>query len=195
MERELKIVLTVFLTYLIFGLTSYFQTGSLITPIFLTKIILVVLAFVFLLLNLRQQQFWILIYCLLAFISYAMTDDFVLGYLSQKIAGLEEIFAENTGLSWLAFGIFFSFLFTSVAFLWFKKKNTLISVLLFADLIFCLSLFFFDSGWVQEISIKVFFITFFMVGQNDSDVKNKTLRVLSYLFFSLVLLESFEYFI
>jgi hypothetical protein len=195
MERELKIVILVFLTYLVFGLTSFFQTGSLITPIFLTKIILVILALIFLLMNLKEQNNWILLYALIAFTAFAFTDDFVISYLSQKIDGFEKLFTETEFYNWLSFFLFFSFLFYSVLFYWLKKKNKVISIFLLGDLTLCLSLFFTDLGWVQEISIKVFFLTFFIASQSDSEVKNKTLRVLSYLFFGLVLLESFEYFI
>jgi hypothetical protein len=195
MERELKIVVLVFLTYLIFGLTSFFQTGSLITPIFLTKIILVILTLIFLWMNRKEQNNWILFFALIGFTAFAFTDDFVITYLSQKITGLEKLFTETDLLNWLSFCLFFGFLFYSVLFFWLKKKNKAISVFLFFDLIFCLLLFFTDLDWVQEISIKVFFLTFFIASQSDFEVKNKTLRVLSYLFFGLVLLESFEYFI
>jgi hypothetical protein len=195
MERELKIVVLVFLTYLIFGLTSFFQTGSLITPIFLTKVILVILALIFLLMNLKEQHYWILVYALIGFTAFAFTDDFVISYLSQKISGFEKLFTETDLFNWLSFALFFSFLFFAILFFWIKKKNKVISIFLFVDLIFCLSLFFTDLGWVQEISIKVFFLTFFIASQSDFEVKNKTLRVLSYLFLGLFLLESFEYFI
>lgn len=195
MERELKIVITVFLTYLIFGLTTFFQTGSLITPIILTKIILVLLAFIFLLMNLKEQHYWILVYALFGFIAFASTDDFVLSYLSKEIDGFELFFTETNFFNWLSFFVFFSFLFTAILFFWIKKKNKRISLFLLGDLLLCLFLFFTDLGWVQEVSIKVFFLVFFIACQSDFDVKNKTLRVLSYLFLGLVLLESFEYFI
>lgn len=195
MERELKIVVLVFLTYLIFGLTSFFQTGSLITPIFLTKVILVLLALIFLLMNLKEQNNWILLYALIGFTAFAFTDDFVISYLAQKIDGFEKLFTETDLYNWLSFCLFFSFLFYSVLFYWLKKKNKAISIFLLADLMVCLLLFFTDLGWIQEIIIKVFFLTFFIASQSDFEVKNKTLRVLSYLFFGLVLLESFEYFV
>lgn len=195
MERELKLVILVFLTYLIFGLTSFFQTGSLITPIFLTKVILVILSLIFLLMNLKQQDFWILLYALIGFGAFAFTDDFVISYLSQKIIGFEELFTETDFYNWVSFCVFFSFLFYAILFFWIKKKNKLVSFFLLGDLIFCLLLFFTDLGWIQEISIKVFFLTFFIACQSDFELKNKTLRVLSYLFLGLVLLESFEYFI
>jgi hypothetical protein len=195
MERELKIVVIVFLTYLIFGLTTFFQTGSLITPIILTKIILVLLAFIFLLMNLKEQDYWILVYALFGFIAFASTDDFVISYLSKKIDGFELFFTETNFFNWLSFFVFFSFLFAAILFFWIKKKNKSVSLFLLGDLLLCLFLFFTDLGWVQEVSIKVFFLVFFVACQSDFDVKNKTLRVLSYLFLGLVLLESFEYFI
>ena len=195
MERELKIVVLVFLTYLIFGLTSFFQTGSLITPIFLTKVILVLLTLIFLIMNVKEESSWILICALIGFTSFAFTDDFVISYIAQKIEGFEKLFTESDLFNWLSFCFFFGFLFISILFYWLKKKNRGISVFLFFDLIFCLLLFFTDLGWVQEISVKVFFLTFFIASQSDFEVKNKTLRVLSYLFLGLFLLESFEYFI
>ncbi|MBK9592615.1 MAG: hypothetical protein IPO32_14335 [Crocinitomicaceae bacterium] len=84
MERELKIVVLVFLTYLIFGLTSFFQTGSLITPIFLTKVILVILALIFLLMNLKEQNHWILLYALIGFTAFALQTILSLAILHKK---------------------------------------------------------------------------------------------------------------
>ena len=114
---------------------------------------------------------------------------------TELLLNHEKLFTETDLYNWLSFCLFFSFLFYSVLFYWLKKKNKAISIFLLADLTLCLLLFFTDLGWIQEISIKVFFLTFFIASQSDFDVKNKTLRVLSYLFFGLVLLESFEYFI
>lgn len=195
MERELKIVLTVFLTYLIFGLTSYFQTGSLITPIFLTKITLVILSVIFIFINFKNQDLWILTGASIALLSYAFTDDFVISYLNQKIPGFGSCFTTNNFWNWISFSVFFCFLFLSVFFLYSKTKNRIVFIFLISALIICLLLFFTNSGWIQEIMIKVFFLTYFIFCQQDSDLKNKTLRVLSYLYLGLILLESFEYFI
>jgi hypothetical protein len=196
MERELKIILTIFLTYLIFGITTWFQTGSLITPIFLNKIILVCLSILFVGMNLKIPHLWILILYTFALLAYALTDDFIIGLLDRLLKSESAlIFVQSDLIAVISFIIFFLFLFCSVYFFYRQTGSKIPSLLLLLILVSCLSLFFTSFQILQEILIKLFFLIYFFIGQRDYTLNNKFLRLLSYQFLGLVLLESFEYFV
>src|SRR5688572_19613773 len=121
MERELKIVLSVFLVYLMYGITSLFDTQVLVTPVFLTSPIFVILAGIFAITNRKEKNSYILLLYLIAFICFALVDDFVIGFLTRFLGtGVFDILT-LPGFGLFAFVVFFSFLLFSV---WFFYNQT-----------------------------------------------------------------------
>ncbi|MBK7128998.1 MAG: hypothetical protein IPM74_03300 [Crocinitomicaceae bacterium] len=195
MERELRIVVIVFLTYLIFGLTTYFQSGSLIAPLILTKPILLILAMIFLVLNFSQRNKWLLIFYLFALTAYAITDEFILSWIERDVSSAFAEISRSTFFSWLTFLVFFVFLIISVFYQYKILQKPFIFFLELILILACFCFLFTSLSLVQEIFIKGFFILYIIASNLDAGLNDKILRVMSYQYLCLVLLESFEYFI
>lgn len=194
MERELKIVVSVFLVYFIYGLTSFTQSGAFITPFFLSPLLFVSLALAFLVMNTKMPKAYILILHLIALTCFALVDEFVISIINRYIG--EEVAAtfKSDHFALVAFLIFFSYLLFCIAFFYRLTGNKLMTVVLFSTLCAVISLFFTDLFFWQELGFQLFCLLFYVVGQRGFDLKNKTLRVVSYQMLLISLLESFEYF-
>lgn len=195
MERELRIVIIVFLTYLIFGLTTYFQSGSLIAPLILTKPILLILAMFFIVMNYSQKNKWLLIFYLFALTAYTMTDEFILSWLERDISPSFAQISRSTFFSWLTFLVYFIFLIISAFYQNKILKKTSFLLLELILILGCLCFLFTSLSLIQEIFIKGFFMMYIIGSNRDAGLNDKILRILSYQYLCLVLLESFEYFI
>lgn len=196
MERELRIVVIVFLTYLIFGISSWFSTGSLVTPVFLTKPVLLVVALVIWGINIREVKSWVLVYWITALICLALTDDFVLSWLYLRLG--VDVMGDPEQSWWIlltTFVFFYSFLVFSVVF-FARQVKVNWQIIFLAGCLF-LSLAFFLTQWslAREISIQLFLTSYFIFSQRCSGLTDKVLRLISYQFLLLFLLESFEYFV
>lgn len=195
MERELKIIFTVFLTFLIFGFTSLFQSGSFVTPVFFIKPILFLLAIIFFLLNLKSHDKWILGMYVLAIGAYLLTDAFVLSFIHEKVSVRWAQHLESEFVSVLTLFAFFGFLFLAAYYFFKMKRNNWVTGFLFVTLAACFVLVIFTPYFIlQEILIKLYLLVYFIFGQSEFNLKDKSLRVLSYQFGAIVFLESFEYF-
>jgi len=196
MEKELKIVFSVFLVFFIYALTSFFNSGLFLAPYFFAKIMLVIVSLIFALINFNSSKNFLLWLYFIATSLFAITDENTIGFLNYIFNTL--IFEElSNSLLFLVFSFTFYFCFHLIAILFYylSSKQKLISLSLLVILIFALLLIFINESFLATISLSVFFITFFIFAQRDSDVRNKTLRVISYQYLLLVLLGMFEYFI
>ncbi|MBI3134776.1 MAG: hypothetical protein HYZ14_08900 [Bacteroidetes bacterium] len=194
MERELKLVISFFLIYLVYGITSLVNTQTLIAPVFLSPFIFVSLAVFFAILNRKQKQHYALILYAVAFTFFALTDEFVMGLLTRAFGSPAYELLTTTAAGILTFLVFFGFLAFAVYFFYRNTKQKIVSVVLFSTLSACILLFFTDYFLLQELCFQFFCLTFFIFGQRGSELKNKVLRVMSYQFLLVSLLESFEYF-
>jgi hypothetical protein len=196
MERELKIVLSVFLTFFLYALSTYFSSGSFLAPFFLSKLCLVAVAVIMAVMNIRTPKSIILWCYVITTALFAITDEFTLQFLDYKMdtTYLEELTSNNDFL-FASFAIYLGFYFFSVVFYLKSHKKIFQASLLFLLLTgFLLSLFI-DLTVLRHVSIHLFFILFFVFAQGDSDLKNKTLRVIAYQYLLIPLLQSFEYFV
>lgn len=195
MEKELKIVLSVFLFYFIFGLTQIFKTQAFITPVFLTSFILVFCSLLFWLMNLKEQRPWLLLIMLGIQTSWAFSDVFFTSFISQHLPALTEtVNSKTTGL--ISLSIFYLLNFTVVYFLFrLKERKLIVLLILCALLVFSVVLVLINLPLLFKLSLIIFSIVFFYFGQTGSTVETKTLRVVSYQFLLLGLLQSFEYFL
>jgi len=195
MERELKIVFSIFLVYLMYGIASFVDTRTLITPIFLTSTIFVIVALIFAIINRSYPKSYALILYVVAFIAFALVDDFVIGFIGRFFG--PDIYRFLTGnlFGFFAFLIFFGFLFFTVWFLYVQTRKTPAALMLLGILSACIILFFTPFFVLQEVSIQLFCLFYFIFGQRGSEPENKVLRVIAYQFLLFSLLESFEYFL
>ena len=132
MERELKIVLSCFLVYLMYGIASLVDTQVLVTPVFLTSSIFFILAVVFAITNRKNPHSYVLILYAIAFLLFALVDDFVIGFMTRLFGAPVYDFLTQHFFGFFAFLVFFGFLLFSV---WFfynqtRKKNIALALLL-----------------------------------------------------------------
>jgi hypothetical protein len=196
MERELKIVLSVFLAFFIYALTTWFNSGEFLAPFPFAKICLVIVALLFVVLNMRTPKYAILWLYLVCTLLFALTDEFTVQYLDYKtgLTFFNEL-ASNYAFLVTSFLVFIGFLYFSVIFYVQTHKKPVQTSLLFLLLTGFILSFFIDLTVLRHILIHLFFILFFVFSQGDSDLKNKTLRVIAYQYLLIPLLQSFEYFI
>jgi len=196
MERELKIVFSVFLVFFIFALSSLFNTGTFLAPFFLSKLILVLVALVIAIINLGASKEYLLWFYFLAALAFALTDDFTISFLDQYFdtTYFDDLSGSRLFLI-LSLIFYFGFHFSSVLLYYLSRKQKLISFGLLIFLILSIFLIFTDRPIFGTIGFSIFFLAFFIVAQRDSELKNKTLRVISYQYLLIVLLGAFEYFI
>ena len=196
MERELKIVFSVFLVFFIFALTTFFNSGSFLAPFPFGKITLVIVALILAALNLSAGKGYLLWFYFLASLVFALTDEFTVLFLDNYFN--TTYFDELSGSLFflvLSFILYFGFHFCAILLYYISWKKKFVSLILLILLVLSILLIFTDWPIYGSISFSLFFLLFFIVGQRDSELKNKTLRVISYQYLLIVLLGSFEYFI
>ena len=218
MERELKIVLSVFLAYFIYALTTYLNSGSFLAPFFMTKLVLAVVAIVIAAINLRVKtslpgsgnqlidhpdkkafitpKAAILSIYAIIMVLFALTDDLTIQLLDYwtKNTAFDRI-GSSTIFLVCSFVLYLGFLVFSVILFYRSLHQSIITGVLFLLLSGFVLSFFWDLTVLRAISLHLFFILFFVFGQRDSDLKNKALRVIAYQYLLCTLLQSFEYFI
>lgn len=195
MERELRIVISLFLVYLLYGFASLFQTGVLVTPIFLTPFVLIASAFSFALMNRKLPHVRLLFFSAIAFLFFALADEFIISLLTRAAGQKTGDFLHSRACGIVTFMLFFAYLFYSIWFLYRTTGQKLVAGVLFCILSACITSFFTDYYLFQEISIQFFCLFYFAVGQSGHHLENKVLRVISYQFLLFSLLEAFEYFL
>ena len=196
MEKELKIVFSVFLVFFIYALTTFFNSGSFLAPFFFAKLTLVIVSLIFAFININTPKQFLLWFYVIATALFAITDENTIGFLNFFF---NSTFFDDLSHSMLflaiSFIFYFCFHFTAIFLFYFSSKKKSVSFALVVLLATSLLMFFFTEFFLATISISIFFFLFFIVAQRDSELKNKTLRVISYQYLLLVLLGTFEYFI
>jgi len=197
MERELKISVSIFLVFFIFGLTSYFNSGSFATPVFMQHFIYVPLAVLFYLMNLKSKHSYILllyaVVCALAF----LLDEFSQQYLANKMeSNVLYNLTKSTSFSIIFLIVYFGFFVFQMFYLLNKTKHYVVfsvQAILLIITIYALSnedLFFYSAmTFSGHLLLYVFAANKFM--KSDS----KVVSVLSAQFTLLFLLQICQYFV
>jgi hypothetical protein len=194
MYRELKIVVSVFLLFIIYGLSSFFSLGAFVTPYFFSKLILVIVSLLFFLLNFRVKKSYFLFFAFINMVCFALIDDFTVQFLSERfqLAFLLP-FVNSLGFAYFSFGVFVGFY--SLAMVFFhqaiQKKWLIISlILLFMATIL---LFIVKVPYLQEIIFGTYLLVFFIAVNRFNLLEKNVLTILSSLFLLQFLLEIFKY--
>ena len=124
MFRELRIAFLIVLIYVIYGLTSLFSLGDFVTPFFLSKLILVVVSFLFLVLNYKLPQRLFLLFAFLAMCSLAISDAYTI-YLITKSGYYATLFnfLTNTTVLYVSFALYFVFFYVAIFLHYYHLKN------------------------------------------------------------------------
>lgn len=194
MYRELKIVVSVFLLFIIYGLSSFFSLGAFVTPYFFSKLILVIVSLLFFLLNFRVKKSYFLFFAFINMVCLALIDDFTVQFLSERfqLAFLLP-FVNSLGFAYFSFGVFVGFY--SLALVFFdqaiqKKWLTISLILLFMATIL---LFIVKVPYLQEIIFGTYLLVFFIAVNRFNLLEKNVLTILSSLFLLQFLLEIFKY--
>lgn len=197
MDKELKIVVSVFLVFAIYGLTSFFQSGIFATPVFLNQLVLLVVAITFYLLNSKQTQGLILLAYVGVQVYTCLIDGFTVSYLAQKfesnsIIELSDNIIFNIGFI-LVFAVFWIFAIYKT---WTINKSIVFTLLQLSSLILGLCFFFFfDLHLIGNLLFMFFTILWIWSHNKNQEKEHHVLNVLSYQLLLMVLLEGMEYFL
>lgn len=195
MDKELKIVVSIFLVYFIFGLGSFFNSGSFITPIFLNQLTLLIVAAAFFFMNLKLKHSIILCTYLIIEILSTFIDGFSANYLAQKM-NLPFILKINQSFSFAIFYLFIFFGFFIFITLYLYRFSRMKWVLISQLLLIATTLFLFSIdgySWLRDTFFFVFLLGFYLVVNRFLKENNQLLSLMSYQFLLLFLLESLEY--
>ena len=197
MDKELKIAVTIFLVFLVFGIASFFNLGSFATPVFMNQFIFVIVAVSFFIMNLKAPNSWVLaIYIIICFFGLVI-DEFSMGYLAEKYKNnvfLELSRSTTFSISFLV--VYFGFYVFSTILLFSNTKNKgilFIQLLLIIATIFCLGLN--DLPYLSPVLFSLFLLTYIYSVNSLLTRDDKVLSVLSYQYFLFLVLEGLEYFL
>lgn len=194
MFRELRIAVIIVLIYVIYGLTSFFSLGDFVTPFFLTKLILVVVSFVFLVLNWRVDGKIYLLLAFLSALSLAAADSFSINLITKS--GQREFLyqvLQSRAVLVGSFFVFFGFYYTSLYLFQNQLKKWRITLLLFSLLTTSLIGLLFFNFWIFEIPLALYLLLYFIFVFRQNLPEKSVLSILSALFLLQLLLESFKY--
>ena len=218
MEKELKIVLSAFLAFFIYALTTFFDSGTFLAPFFLAKLTMVLVALIIAAMNLRtrvagadpgihladfpERKFmvtpkaWVLWLYFISTLFFALTDELTVQLLDYwtKGSGFNAL-ASSPALLLFTFFFCAGFYVYSVILFYTSVGKTAVTVIFAALLALFIFGLFMDLTVLRTLSIDLFFILFFLFTRRDSHLKNKALRCLGYQYLLIPLLQSFEYFV
>lgn len=194
MYRELKIVVSVFLLFIIYGLSSFFSLGAFVTPFFFGKLILVIVSFLFLILNLRVKQSYFLFFALVTMICLALIDDFTVQFLSERYQWESLLpFVDSLVFAYFSFAIFLGFYLTSIVIFHKAIRRNWLTFLLLVLFLATIVLFTVKMNYLQEIIFGSFLLVYFIVVNRFNHIEKNVLSIIGALFFLQFLLEIFKY--
>lgn len=195
MERELKIVLSAFLVFLIFGLSTLLNSGSFVTPYFLDKIILLVISLLFIALNSKKEGSWRIYLLPIPIIGMMLGDAFYLYTLADYFENESISALYGSGLTMIVSLLMTFGYFIFVIIDLFLRTGVTGWLLLF---IFLTLASFFSLGteyfFLPHISMSLFFVLHFVFVQRNSSLLLPVHEVQATFFFGIFLLTTFQYF-
>ena len=197
MDKELKIAITIFLIFFVFGIASYINQGSFASPVFMNQFVFLGTAILFLILNLKSTDAFLLWLYLIPAILAFLIDHFTMGYLAEKYQNNSLLELTQTATFSMVFliGYFGTFLYFIIRLFKDHKKVTLFLIQLSLLLTSIVLLLFTQYSIDQDICFHLFLIASILIINRFNTSNSKGLAVLSYQFLLLFLLEGLEYFL
>jgi hypothetical protein len=197
MERELKIVVSIFLIFLVFGLVSLGTSGSFATPVFLQHFVYVPVALLFYLLNIKEKGALNLLLFVPITMFGLLIDDFSITLLSEKYqSNLLYELTTSVEFSWFfLFAYFGFFLYMSYLFYTESKKIWIMSISTLLLLFVILGLFHTNLSGLSGIVFLLFLAFQILTLNRYSTSENKVKKVLSFQFLLIIMLQSLQYFL
>ena len=193
MYRELRITISIFLIFFIYGLSSYFSLGGFVTPFFISKLILVGVSIAFLLMNLKLNKNWLLISGVFAMVSAALMDDFTVTFLAQQYGvSIIDQLANNYGMLYVTFVLYYGFFITS-ALVFGKMIHKWGGVALVLMVLGSVALFIAQYYLLSELLFAAFLLFFFVFNSYKGGENENVLDVVAALFLLQLTLDSFKY--
>lgn len=196
MDKELKIVVSIFLLFFIYGLGSVYYSGSFVTFYFLNQLVLLVVAILFIIMNWKTPAKFLLLLYAFAQLLLCLIDGFTIGFLASKYQMEFLIPIHESNVLSIVFLIYYFgfFLFLSIYSL--RVHQLRVIVLSQAALIASTIIFFYvpDLTWIRDLSFALFVLLFVLGNHRFMKQNSHVLQVVSYQLILLVLLEGFEYF-
>lgn len=196
MERELKIVIGIIMTFFIYGLTSLFNFGGFVTPYFITPFIVLIIAVGFYMIHLKKPRAFVLLIFSLGYLIYILTDSMSVAFMEQRF-GIVFFSSPSTIFIASLIGdiVLFGSILISILIFLSESKNVPVSVLLGVILLSVIILLFSHFLYAQGILTIVFFLTYFVVCHRIKLNDNSISIIVSDVYFLIAILESFEFFI
>ncbi|WP_027419678.1 hypothetical protein [Crocinitomix catalasitica] len=195
MTKEFKVVFTIGLIYLIYGLNSLFSLGGFATPIFLNAGILFLVSLYFLIVHLKVKDWFYLLGFNIAILAYTLQDGFVRYLFERNEFDGVVAFLDHNWLAYIGLFLYFSFFFIAIFYLYKQTKNIFIGLGLSLLLLLCLALKFNNLFIYADLIFNLFLIVF-MVGVYRLKPNYRIiLEVLSAQFTLILLLDFFKYII
>lgn len=196
MYRELKIVVSVFLFFIVYGLSSFFSLGAFVTPYFFGKLILVIVSVLFFILNVRVKQSYFLLFALVTMICLALIDDFTVQFLAERFRWESLLpFVNSLFFAYLSFAIFLGFYLTSIVIFHKSIRRNWLTLLLLVLFLATIVLFIVKVNYLQEIIFGSFLLVYFIVVNRFNHIEKNVLSIIASLFFLQFLVEIFKYLI
>jgi hypothetical protein len=194
MHKELKIVITIVLVYVVFGLNSLIVNGGFVTPFLYSKFILFGTSITFLLMNLRMQGIGWLVWSFLAYLSLTLVDEFSIGYLDQLFQ--TSAFDEMTGSKVFIYGAlvcFYGFLFAQLIPFYTHLKHKASTVMLLCVLTVHLLLFVNGLAIYAYVVLNLYLFGYFLIFNRLFKGDKTVVDVLSAQGLGLMMLEFFKF--
>ena len=196
MDREFKIVSSIFMLFLIFGLSSIYYNGSFVTPIFLNQLVLLGVAVAFFIMNRQAKSSWILgVYILIQCLS-CLVDGFTMGFLAEKFNNelLVTIYESET-VSYLFIVFYFSFMLFLVIYSYLKHKLKLLLAIMIGLIIATLVFFFLpDLTTIRDIIFLTFLLFYYVSINRVMPNEDSVISVMANQLLLIFFLEGLEYF-
>lgn len=196
MDREFKIVASIFMLFLIFGLSSIYYNGAFVTPIFLNQLVLLGVAVAFFIMNRSVHKGWILLVYIPIQILSCLVDGFTVGFLAERFGAEFLIDVHKSQALGVVFLVgYFGYMLFLTFFLYKNHQLKWGALVSFALLILTITAFFFpDFYMVRDILFLVFLFFFYVSYHRFSKEKSKVLGIMSNQLLLLFFLEGLEYF-
>ncbi len=194
MERELKIVIGILSTWLMYGIYSFFATGDFMVPYVLTPLVITCCSLLFLILNFSIPHRLALILFFIGYLAFALQDDTTLALLT---AATGSYFFQNLADSkaFLIAGLFVFLLSNGASLMVLHTESKKRGLTIFCGVIFITSVIFLALGFdvVSELLFLVFCFSYFVVCHRINLPDQSASTIVSDLYFLIFALESFEF--
>lgn len=194
MGKELRIAVLVFLVYFMYGVSSLFSLGDMVTPYFLNTIVFAIVSLVYLLMNWSLNGRFFLFIAFVVQIIGVLVDVVIMEQIAQRLNGNLLInFVNSKEFIYISLiGYFSGLLLLLIPFQRVVKsmvKTTVLASLIGAGFV-CILLGF---SFLSEMLLACFYLSYFIFIRLNSEKNTQTVEVISALFLLILLLNTFKY--